>query len=101
MYGTNHKRIENDSVRIFNIVGAAYGYLIDCAYIVNYDKKIEFMLSAVIYVNKDGIINDNKYEYYSVGFPFMADLGNVIYNYEYKRKKNYLPDLSNFNLRNK
>ena len=99
MYGTNHKRIETDSVRLFNIVGAAYGYLADCAYIVNYDHKIEFMLSATIYVNKDGIVNDGKYEYYSVGFPFMSDLGNMIYNYEFKRKKNYLPNLSNFKLR--
>ena len=55
MYATNHKKIETDSVRIFNIVGQSYGNLADCAYIVNLDRKIEFMLSAVIYVNEDGI----------------------------------------------
>lgn len=99
MYGTFHKKIETDSVRIFNIVGQSYGNLIDCAYIVNTERKIEFMLSAVIYVNEDGIINDGKYEYKTIGFPFLNDLGNVFYNYELKRKKNYLPDLSTFKLR--
>ncbi len=80
IYATNHKKIETDSVRIFNIVGQSYGNLADCAYIVNLDRKIEFMLTAVIYVNEDGIINDGKYEYKTIGFPFLNDLGNVIYD---------------------
>lgn len=96
VYGTNHKKIESDSIRIFNIVGQSYGYVSDCAYIVNTDRKIEFMLSAVIYVNEDGIINDGKYEYKTIGFPFLADLGKSFYIYELKRKKEYLPDLSIF-----
>ncbi len=78
MYGTYHKKIEKDSVRIFNIVGQSYGNLADCAYIVNYNKKIEFMLSAVIYVNEDGILNDGKYEYKTIGFPFFSNLGKAI-----------------------
>lgn len=98
IYGTNHKKIERDSIRIFNVVGQAYGNLSDCAYIINYDKKIEFMLSAVMYVNEDGIINDGKYEYKTIGFPFLSNLGEAIYEYEYKRKKDYLPDLSNFKI---
>lgn len=99
MYGSNHKKIETDSVRIFNIVGQSYGNLSDCAYIVNYDRKIEFMLSAVIYVNEDNVLNDGKYEYKTIGFPFLNDLGNVFYNYEFKRKKEFLPDLSTFKVR--
>lgn len=99
IYGTHHKKIENDSIRIFNIVGQSYGYLSDCAYIVNTDRKIEFMISAVIYVNEDGIINDGKYEYKTIGFPFFADLGNYFYIYELKRKKEHLPDLSIFKVR--
>lgn len=99
MYGTCHKKIESDSIRIFNVVGQSYGYLSDCAYIVNFDRKIEFMLSAVIYVNEDGIINDGKYEYKAIGFPFLAELGKSFYIYELKRKKEHLPDLSRFNLR--
>jgi hypothetical protein len=96
MYGTHHKKIEKDSIRIFNIVGQSYGDLSDCAYIINPDKGIEFMLSAVIYVNENEVINDGKYEYKTIGFPFLTALGQAIYHYELKRKKEYLPDLTNF-----
>ncbi len=84
------------NIRVFNKVGDAYGQLIDVAYIVDYDKKIEFFLSATIYCNKDGVLNDDKYDYDQVGFPFMKHLGEVMYDYELKRKKNVLPDFSDF-----
>ncbi len=85
-------------IRIFNKVGLAYGYLIDNAYIVDFNNNVEFFLSAVIYVNEDGIFNDDKYEYDKTGFPFLANLGKVIYNYELKRNRRYAPDLSRFKL---
>ena len=84
------------NIRIFNKVGDAYGYLLDNAYIVDFEKGIEFMLSAVIYVNADGIFNDDKYEYDTVGMPFMGNLGRVIYDYEARRKRPNKPDLSRF-----
>jgi Beta-lactamase enzyme family len=82
------------NIRIFNKVGDAYGQLTDVAYIVDLEKKIEFFLSATIYCNKDGIINDDRYDYDSIGFPFMKHLGQVIYDYELKRKRMTIPDLS-------
>jgi hypothetical protein len=93
--GDSHKPI-NNKIRIFNKVGMAYGYLTDVAYIVDFEKKIEFMLSAVIHVNKDQIYNDSIYEYNQIGLPFLANLGRVIYNYELNRVKKYLPNLSKF-----
>jgi Beta-lactamase enzyme family len=84
------------NIRIFNKVGEAYGYLTDVSYIADYENKIEFMLSATIYVNKDGIFNDDKYEYETVGFPFFKKLGEVIYNYEKGRSKKNAPDLTEF-----
>lgn len=84
------------NVRIFNKVGDAYGYLIDNAYIVDFEKGVEFLLSAVIYCNSDGIFNDDRYEYETVGLPFMANLGRVIFDYETKRKRPVKPDLSRF-----
>lgn len=78
-------------VRIFNKVGDAYGFLIDVAYIIDYEKKVEFFLSAVISCNSDQIYNDDAYDYDSVGFPFMMHLGKMIYDFESKRKKKYLP----------
>jgi hypothetical protein len=80
------------SLKIFNKVGDAYGFLLDISYIVDTVNKVEFMLSGVIYCNKDGIINDSKYDYETVGYPFFENLGKLIYAYELKRKKKYLPN---------
>lgn len=85
-------------IRIFNKVGDAYGFLIDAAYVVDFENQVEFMLSAVIYCNQDGILNDGKYEYDSVGYPFMKQLGSCIYNYELTRKRAFKPDLSAFKM---
>jgi hypothetical protein len=87
------------NIRIFNKVGDAYGFLTDVSYLVDFDTRIEFMLSATIYCNKDGVLNDDKYDYDETGLPFMKQLGRVIYDYEMKRKKTYLPDLSKFRIK--
>lgn len=97
MFGADTTRIP-DQIRLFNKVGQAYGYLIDNAYIVDFNEGIEFMLSAVIYVNKDETFNDDRYEYDTVGFPFLKNLGQMIYDYEKTRPKKNRPDLSEFKL---
>jgi len=81
-------------IKIFNKVGDAYGFLLDIAYVMDPEKKVEFMLSAVIYCNSDGILNDSKYDYDSVGYPFYKNLGQLIYNYELQRKKAFLPNFA-------
>lgn len=81
-------------VRIFNKVGNAYGHLLDAAYIVDFDKQVEFLLSASIYCNSNEILNDNQYDYDKVGFPFMQALGEVIYAYECQRERKHKPNLS-------
>ncbi|GAB4252358.1 MAG: hypothetical protein Kow0027_16980 [Saprospiraceae bacterium] len=85
-----------DHVRIFNKVGWAYGYLTDVAYVVDFENGVEFFLAATINVNEDGIYNDDNYEYTTVGLPFLAELGRVVYEYELKRKRRHKPDLSRF-----
>lgn len=97
LYGSQKGGLPKN-IRIFNKVGNAYGFLTDVAYIVDFDKNIEFMLSAGIYCNSDGILNDNKYDYETVGFPFMKNLGELIYDYELKRERRYVPDLSEFKM---
>ena len=87
-----------DKVRVFNKVGWAYGFLIDVSYLVDFANSIEYMLSAVVYVNRDGILNDNKYEYEEVGWPFMYQLGQTIYQYELKRPRKFKPDLHKFRI---
>lgn len=88
-----------DNIRIFNKVGDAYGFLTDVAYIVDFEHQTEFMLSARIYCNTDGILNDDKYDYDNIGFPFMKHLGQLIYDYELKRPRAVKPDLSAFKMR--
>jgi hypothetical protein len=84
------------NIRVFNKVGDAYGYLIDNAFVVDFENKVEFMLSAVINTNTDGIYNDGKYAYETLGFPFMKNLGQLIYKYEVKRERKFKPDLSEY-----
>lgn len=86
IYGDSKKAIADTSLKITNIVGQSYGFMIDCAYITNKAKHIEFMLSAVIYTNEDEIINDGKYEYNTIALPFLAELGREIYKFELNKK---------------
>lgn len=86
------------NIRIFNKVGDAYGQMLDVAYIIDLDKKIEFFLSAAINCDTDGIVNDDRYDYETIGFPFMKNLGKVIYDFEVKRKRSHSPDLSAFKI---
>jgi len=95
LFGNSKKNLPPD-IRIFNKAGWAYGYLTDNAYIVDFKNKVEFLITATIQVNEDGIYNDDRYEYDTIGLPFFADLGQVIYKYELKRKRKYLPDLERF-----
>lgn len=92
----SEKASPQKGIRIFNKVGDAYGFLTDIAYIVDFENNIEFMLSATIYCNSDGIFNDDKYDYDSIGFPFMKHIGQLIYDYEVNRSRLYKPDLQPF-----
>jgi hypothetical protein len=93
MFG-GHKGSLPAGIRILNKIGDAYGFLIDCAYIADTARGVEFMLSAVIHCNPDGMLGDEHYTYEATGFPFMEHLGEVIYQYELERTRKYRPDLS-------
>ncbi|GAB3837428.1 serine hydrolase [Hymenobacter jeollabukensis] len=74
-----------EGVRIYNKIGQAYGFLIDNACIVDSLRGVEFMLSAVIYCNQDEVLNDDKYDYDTVGLPFLRRLGQLVYQHELTR----------------
>jgi hypothetical protein len=86
-------------VRVFNKVGWAYGFLIDVSYVVDFKNKVEFMLTSTLYVNKDGVLNDNKYEYKETGWPFLYELGQAVYQFELKRPRQHAPDLKAFRIK--
>ncbi|WP_247656716.1 serine hydrolase [Maribacter sp. MMG018] len=85
MFGDNKNTIP-DHLEIYNKVGFAYGTLTDCAYIRDTKNNVDFLLTATILVNKNGIFNDDVYEYEEIGLPFLAELGREIYRLELERK---------------
>ncbi|WP_299456819.1 serine hydrolase [uncultured Microscilla sp.] len=101
MYGDLFKKKDYKSkipahIRIFNKVGLSYGFLVDNAYVVDFKNNIEFMISVVIYVNNNQVLNDSKYQYKETGMPFMVNFGQLIYEYELTRSRKYKPDLYRF-----
>jgi hypothetical protein len=95
-YGREKDAVLDPEIRIFNKYGDSYGFIIDNSYFVDFKNGIEYFLTAVVQSNEDGIFNDNKYEYDTVCFPFMKNLGRSIYDVELKRVKRHKPVLTKF-----
>ena len=95
-YGRNPEIPHQSTLRIYNIVGMSHGYLADVAYFADSLHQSEFLLSAVLYVNQDGIINDGAYEYDAIGQPFLVQLGRQIHQYETQRPRPHRPNLTEF-----
>jgi hypothetical protein len=72
-------------VKVFNKIGQAYGFLIDNAYVLDVAHGVEFLLAATLYVNADGVLNDDHYEYDTIGLPFLRALGLRVYEAECRR----------------
>lgn len=67
-----------ESLRVYAKIGQAYGFAIENSYVENVATGRGFFVAAVIYVNADGCIGDDRYEYESVADPFFASLGEVL-----------------------
>jgi hypothetical protein len=59
-------------------IGRAYGFSVENAYLHNPRNGRAVFVSAVIYTNDDGILNDDKYEYETVADPFLENLGELV-----------------------
>ncbi|MFM8591510.1 MAG: hypothetical protein ACKOA3_01280, partial [Sphingomonadales bacterium] len=77
-YGSSTEKPDSD-IRIYNKVGNAYGFLIDAACFEQVRTQKKFLLSAVVYCNSDEIFNDDRYDYDSIGYPFLRSLGRILY----------------------
>lgn len=97
-YGRDKNAVIDSNLRIFNKYGDSYGYIIDNAYFVDFKNNIEFFLTAVVQGNEDEIYNDDKYDYETICYPFMKNLGKAIYEFELNREKQNTPNLSKFNM---
>jgi hypothetical protein len=76
-----------DNVRVLGKTGMAYGYLSEVAYIQDGVSGAECFLAASIHTNRDGIYNDDRYEYDTIGFPFLATFGRAMLDVERERAK--------------
>ena len=73
-------------IKIYNKTGTSYGNILDNAYVLDTLNDIEFMLTAVLYANPNGIIGDGVYDYDQTGMPFLKELGLSVYNYYLEKK---------------
>lgn len=71
-----------DGLSVSGKSGMAYGALSEVAYVVDRDSGVECMLGASIRVNADGILNDDRYEYATIGIPFMAAWSRAVLDVE-------------------
>jgi len=85
-YGREKDAQLQPDLKIFNKYGDSYGFIIDNAYFKDTKHQVEFFLTAVVQSNEDGIFNDGKYEYETICYPFMKNLGKMVYAYELGRK---------------
>jgi len=64
-------------LRIYNKIGRAYGFTIDNSYVFDVETGRSFFLTAVIYTNANGVLNDDRYEYEFADCT-LADLAEVL-----------------------
>lgn len=86
LFGDTEARMP-EHFEIYNKVGYAYGTLTDCAYIKDTKNGVEFLLTATLLVNEDGIFNDDAYEYDDIGIPFLAALGEGLHAFALDKKQ--------------
>lgn len=72
---------------VYSKIGEAWGYLSECAYIVDRERAVEFVVSGVGYFNRDGVLNDDRYDYESLGHPFFERVGQVLLAHERARSR--------------
>lgn len=77
LHGLTRVAPQEDLV-VYDKIGLAYGFSVENAYVVNRRNGKSFFLTATIYTNSDGILNDDRYDYDDVAFPFWKDLGEAI-----------------------
>jgi len=95
LYGTDSLPV-SPTLREFNIVGKAYGFISDVAYFADFKTRVEFFLSVTMNANVDQIMNDDQYEYDSMALPLFKALTSAIYKHELSRPRKNKPDLREF-----
>lgn len=73
--------------RSFGKTGEAFGHQGETALLTDSEGQCEVLLSANVYANADGVLNDDRYEYDAVSRPFLAALGRAALAVERERPR--------------
>jgi hypothetical protein len=65
-------------IRYINKAGKAFGFHVENAYIEDTASGRAYFVAATVYANKDGILDDDRYDYADVTEPFYAHLGELL-----------------------
>jgi hypothetical protein len=65
-------------VRYVSKAGRAFGFHLDNAYIEDRESGRAMAVTAVLYANADGVLDDDRYEYDTVTRPFFDHLGETL-----------------------
>jgi beta-lactamase class A len=71
-----------ESLAIASKNAESYGYIGDSAFVHDPARGIAFALSAVLFVDRDGVLNDGRYAYQEIGRPFLRELGSAVLAHE-------------------
>ena len=61
-----------------NKIGRAYGFSTENAWLADKQTGRTLLVTAVLYTNADGVLNDGKYEYAEIADPFFEELGDLL-----------------------
>lgn len=67
-----------ERIEVTGKTGRAYGFSIENSYVRNPENGRAVFVTAVLYTNSDGVLNDDKYDYETVADGFLADLGEWV-----------------------
>jgi len=70
--------LDADRISYRNKAGRAYGFHVDNARIVDRETGREVFVAAAVYVNENGALNDDEYEYEEKSYPFLRGVGRAV-----------------------
>ena len=70
--------VKGENLLIASKSGRAYGFVVENAWVVRMSDSKSFFLTVVLYANSSGRMSEDFYNYETVAFPILADLGEAI-----------------------
>ncbi len=70
--------VKGEDLLIASKSGRAYGFVVENAWVVRMSDSKSFFLTVVLYTSSSGRMSEDSYQYETVGFPILADLGEAI-----------------------